>query len=236
MSGLIYIHVPKCGGSSFGAALRLRYFYSQATINLVQSDAAVVALHPQARGEDRIIADYNQRARDLARLIARRVHCISGHVRYDSNLHAHADYAFVTMLRDPVERFVSHYQYLQRRHPDPARPDTLKGFLDTEDAARIASQYLFYFSGHSQNRAPNLPRAIHAAQSALSRFDLVGDLSDPSGFARDLRRLTGGPIPWLHRNRSPTAALVPPALVSRISALCAPDIAIYQAATGQMAA
>lgn len=236
MSGLVYIHVPKCGGSSFGAALRLRYFYSQATINLVQSDAAVVALHPLSRGEDRIIADYDQRARELTRLMTRRVRCISGHMRYDSDLHARNDYAFVTMLRDPVERFVSHYYYLQRRHPDPSRPDTLKGFLDTEDAARIASQYLFYFAGHSQNRAPNLSRAICVAQSALSRFDLIGDLSDPSGFARDLRRLTGGPIPWLHRNRSPMATSVPHSLVARIAALCAPDIAIYQAATGQMAA
>ena len=236
MSGLVYIHVPKCGGSSFGAALRLRYFYSQATINLVQSDAAVVALHPQARGEDRIIADYDQRARDLAHLMTRGVRCISGHVRYDGDVHTRADYAFVTMLRDPVERFVSHYHYLQRRHPDPARPGTLKGFLDTEDAARIASQYLFYFSGHSQNRAPNLPRAIRVAQAALSRFDLVGDLSDSAGFARDLRRLTGGPLPWLHRNRAPAVPSVPPDLTARITSLCAPDIAIYQSATGQMAA
>jgi len=236
MPGLIYIHVPKCGGSSFGAALRLRHFYSQATISLAQSGAAVAALYPNARGEDRIIADYDQRARDLGRLMTRRVRCITGHVRYDPALHARNTHAFVTLLRDPVERFVSHYRYLQRRHPDPRRPTTLEGFLDTPDAARIASQYLFYFSGHSQNRSPDLHRAIRTAQSALARFDLVGDLSDPSGFARDLRRLTGGPLPWLHRNRAPAPTKVPAALSARIAALCAPDIAIYQAARGQMAA
>ena len=41
------------------------------------------------------------------------------------------DYLRVKLLRDPVERFVSHYAYLQRRHPDPERPSTLAGFLHT---------------------------------------------------------------------------------------------------------
>ena len=34
MPRIIYIHVPKCGGSSFGKALRLRFLASQATIDL----------------------------------------------------------------------------------------------------------------------------------------------------------------------------------------------------------
>ncbi|WP_171052679.1 sulfotransferase family 2 domain-containing protein [Ruegeria sediminis] len=232
MQGIIYIHVPKCGGSSFGAALRLRYLTSQATIrpgprpDLPRTFGALT-------GEDRIEADYAQRDAELARLVARGTRCIAAHVRYNPGLHATAacDHAHVTLLRDPVERFVSHYRYLQRHHPDPARAPTLEGFLDTPDAPRLASQYLFYFSGRSQNRCCDLPRAIETAIASLARFTLVGDLSDPAAFARGLRRIAG-PLPRLRRNRAPSPTVIPDALRPRITQLCAPDIAIYRAALG----
>jgi len=58
MAGFIYIHVPKCGGSSFGAALRLRFLTSQATIRLGQGD-------PTLTGEAHILSDYAARRREL---------------------------------------------------------------------------------------------------------------------------------------------------------------------------
>ena len=64
MRRIIYIHVPKCGGSSFGAALRLRYFLSQAVINLDPGD-------PKQPAAPRMLADYARRRAQLHRLVAR---------------------------------------------------------------------------------------------------------------------------------------------------------------------
>jgi hypothetical protein len=61
MTSLVYIHVPKCGGTSFGSALRLRYCYSQATIRLRESRALQQALYPEAKGLDRIRREYQLR-------------------------------------------------------------------------------------------------------------------------------------------------------------------------------
>lgn len=218
---LIYIHVPKCGGSSFGAALRLRFAWSQAAI-APQGTGARLGETPSERA-DRIAADYAARGGALRQLVERGTRCIAAHVRYDPALHdgAARGYAHVTLLRDPVDRFVSHYRYLQRRHPDPARPDTLAGFLDTPDATRIARQYLFYFGGDSGS--------VTEAARNLSRFDLVGTLDDTGGFARDLGRLAGLPLPVLSRNRAPSPTQVPDELRARIETLCADDRAIYRA-------
>lgn len=228
MARIIYIHVPKCGGSSFAAALRLRYLASQATITLGQGDQSL-------EGEARIESDYAARSQELHQLVARGKRLISGHVRYDSALHEGParGYRFVTLLRDPVARFVSHYNYLQRAHPDAGRPATLAAFLDGPDAPRLASQYLYYFAGAHQGRVRDLPAATARAITHLRRFDLIGDLSAPDAFARELQGLTRLPVLRWRRNAAPRPTHIPTALRSRIEALCAPDIAIYEAVRSQ---
>jgi hypothetical protein len=224
MSGFVYIHVPKCGGSSFGAALRIRFILSQASISLNQGD-------PKLKGADYIRSDYAARDLELKKLIDRKVKMISGHVRYSATLQwpASANYQLITMLRDPVDRFVSHYNYLQRKHPSKTRPDTLAKFLDTADATRLANQYVFYFAQGSQTYGLDTQHLIKRAIENLSQFSLVGNLSSPKEFGTGLERLIGTPLPRWRRNQSPQPTVVPADLADRITQLCAADIAIYQA-------
>ncbi len=223
MTGLIYIHVPKCGGFSFGAALRLRFLTSQATIRLNQGDRSLT-------GEARILSDYAARRAEIRTHVEKGTRLIAGHVQYDPELHLGKarDYGFVTLLRDPVARLVSHYHYLQRKHPDQNRPATLDAFLETRDARRLATQYLFYFAGQSQVETHDCTPLISRAVRALSRFDLVGDLSDARACYADLRALTGGPLPFWHRNRAPGKPTVSSALRHRLEQICAPDIELYE--------
>lgn len=230
MNSLVYIHVPKCGGTSFGSALRLRYFYSQATIDLRNSRALQRKLNPAARGLERIKIEYSLRDTLLARLMERRVSCISAHARYHPELHAaHWDRStFVTLLRDPVDRFVSHYHYLQRHHPNPTRATPFEAFLETEDAQRLAAQFLFYFGRTLPFETSDLDEAITEAQSALGKFALVGDLSRTNAFHRALRTLVRGPVPMIRRNRAPIRATRPDGdILRRVMDLCAADMAIY---------
>ena len=224
---LIYFHVPKCGGSTFGAALRLQYFWSQATIG--QQITRPPGPEGQAQRKTRMEQDYDQRAGVLQRLVDHRVRCISAHVRYEAAFmdSTAQDYLRVKLLRDPVERFVSHYAYLQRRHPDPERPSTLAGFLHTEDARRLGRQYLFYFGGAHAN--------VGQAIDALRGFDLVGDLGQGQRFRADLNRMAG-PLPNLGaRNQAPAGAAIPADLRQQIEKLCREDRAIYDAVVREAA-
>lgn len=223
MSGIVYIHVPKCGGTTFGAALRMRHLLSQASITLNQGD-------PRLTGDRYIQSDYDARDAELMTLMQKKVKLISGHVRYSRSLHqlGRNKYSFVTALRDPVQRFVSHYQYLQRKHPNPERPSTLVAFLETEDARRIASQYLFYFARRYDPSEVDTPRLIQKAITNLSRFKIVGDLSEPAAFKQSLQHLVGGPLPTWRRNKAPVTTFIPPSLERRIAKLCSADIQIYR--------
>ncbi|WP_168771087.1 sulfotransferase family 2 domain-containing protein [Palleronia sediminis] len=234
MTGILYIHVPKCGGSSFGAALRLAHPLSQATIDLRAARSEALGRDAALTGRALIRADYEARDRQLHRLLRAGRRCIAGHVRASAELldGPARGHRAVTLLRDPVARFVSHYAYLMRRHPDPDRPATLEAFLETDDAMRLGSTYLFYFGGTWQGAGHDIAPAMAAARKTLSRFALIGDLSRPRAFAADLRRLCRRPVPILTRNAAPPSAPPPPSLRPRIEEICAPDIALYRYATG----
>lgn len=204
--------------------MRLRYILSQSTISLNQG-------HKYLTGNAYRKSDYDARGTQLKTLMKRGVQMISGHVRYcpETHMSAAPQYAFVTLLRDPIQRFVSHYNYLQRHHPDPKRPDTLEEFLETQDAARLASQYLFYFAALDVTTRSDHQTLVQTAMNNLSNFDLVGDLADPKKFAQDLGELTGKTLPIWRRNQAPDPAKIPQRLIPTIAQLCASDIEIYNA-------
>ena len=230
MNSLVYIHVPKCGGTSFGSALRLRYFYSQATIALGDSRAVQNALAPGACGVARIKAEYDVRDVMLAQLMAQKYRCISVHARYHPGLHERyrTTSKFVTLLRHPVERFLSHYHYLQRHHPSTDRAATLDAFLDSQDAARLGAQYLFYFGRVLPFETNDVGQAVETAKTALGQFSLIGDLSRVRSFQKALNAMTGIPIPALRRNKAPVPRHpLDKDLLCKLTAICDPDIAIY---------
>lgn len=231
---LLYIHVPKCGGTSFGSAVRLAYFHSQATIKLQESRTIREALYPGLNGAEKVLREAEIRKVMLGRLMARGVKCISAHVQYSAGLHQSIDpeRKAVTLLRDPVARFLSHYAYVQRNHPDPDREDTLEAFLDSESALRFGSTYQFFFASAYQHTAADFEASMQIARDNLSRFSLIGDLSRTDAFRGALRKLTGRPLISWERNRRPgkpssSAREIPAKLRTRIEQICAPDIALY---------
>ncbi|SNR85502.1 sulfotransferase family 2 domain-containing protein [Puniceibacterium sediminis] len=232
---LLYIHAPKCGGTSFGSSVRLAYFHSQATINVNRSRRIREAMYPNAEGPEKVLHEQAVRKIMLGDLMARGVQCISAHVLYHADLHMSLDpeRQAVTLLRDPVARFMSHYAYVQRNHPDATRPDTLAVFLESEMAQRYGSIYLLYFAGTYQHTTDDLEGALATARENLGRFSLIGDLSRASAFRSALRNLVGRPLPGWERNKRPhggksSVEELPDTLRARIEALCAPDIALYR--------
>lgn len=96
---LIFMHLPKCGGTTFHGILEQMYKPSEVfDIKVVNH----VALNTQS------FIDLNQQERDKIRLI-------KGHMEFGLHNYFSGNTEYITFLRHPVERIISYYYYVKRR-------------------------------------------------------------------------------------------------------------------------
>lgn len=234
---VVFHHVPKCGGTSVGRALRKRYMLSQATVVPESSFRAFADFSRRTDRRQMLIDVLDLREQMLLYLLHENVRCVSAHVRFSRPAHALfcGRYAFVTLLREPVTRFISHYFWSHAKPGAHARIDEeLAAFLDTPRAARLGAVYVEYFSGLPREVDITSPVAIASAIANLQLLDVVGRIDDLHSFRRALKARLGANLRIGHENkmRQPIRRkeeIVTPDLRRRVEALCRPDLTVWKA-------
>ena len=235
---VVFHHAPKCGGTSVGRALRKRYLLSQATVIPESSFRALEAFRGGGERERLLVEVLDLREQMLLYHLFEDVRCVSAHVRFSAAAHARfaERYRFVTILREPLERFWSHYRWSHGKPHAHARiEEPFEAFLETESARRLGATYAEYFSGLPSDADFRSQEAIDAAVANLGRFDAVGRLDDLPAFEESLRAALGVRVRVGHENRGRPGAgrstVERPDLRDRVAALCAPDLAIWHRVT-----
>lgn len=235
---VVFHHVPKCGGTTVARALRWRYLLSQGTVDPEASFRALA--HQTGRSDtERLLLDVHAwREYLLHYLLEQGVRCVAAHVHYRETERAACGnrYKFITLLREPVSRLLSHFNWNASRPQGHAHiADDFDSFLDSPRAALLGAEYAAYFADLPGDADIRTAEAVDRAVVNLRRFDLVGRLDDLQGFALGLRRELGVRLRFGHENRSsprPDAvrwADLTEAQRDRVKQLCAPDIAIWNA-------
>ncbi|MDZ7657530.1 MAG: sulfotransferase family 2 domain-containing protein [Sulfurimicrobium sp.] len=99
-SPIVFVHIPKTGGMTFYSMIREIYRPSELhKINPAAESIETYKNLPRAR-KDRLKAIY-------------------GHMDYGLRDLLPADSAYVTLMRHPVERVISHFYYVRRTENDP---------------------------------------------------------------------------------------------------------------------
>jgi hypothetical protein len=245
--------VPKCGGTSVDAALR---------------DALGVApldgwINPQiSRTEARFALGGGVPELAVPRWLEHRAYLlwhylsegrpfVSGHGPVSGYvLDRFADRTpFLTVLRDPVERWISYYRSSLSSSDDPnvvpnrlsalSPEEQLEKVLTSASGAYIGSFVATYLGGHRPYSDDDPCDAIEPALDALARFAVVGFTSDWGGFVETCKEALGLDVKIPHLNRteeyerssgSDIDALFTVDVRDRIASLCEADIAIYREA------
>jgi Sulfotransferase family len=230
---IVFHHVPKCGGTSVGRSLRRAYILSQGTVTPEESLAAYSAVSEKAGRKSSFGDVFELREMMLLYLMYSDVRCVSAHVPFsDIAFEKFQDrYQFVTLLRAPVDRFVSHYLWSHRRPGAHGHiKEEFEEFLDTDRAKAFGSTYARYFCGSPTFSQGN---PVEHAVNNLRRMNHVGFLDDVKSFEGDLRRLTGKKLTIGYENVGKTRKtrndIMDSRLRKKVLEICAPDIEIWDA-------
>lgn len=238
----VFLHVPKCGGTSVAEALYATVPLHQ-KIGILDSPSIRRALALVSFGQDDQIT-FSDEGPHHAEIAAFRERLLLMHLAHGCQLvHGHflfsevawqrfgPSYRYVTILRDPVERTISNYRMDRRAGVFTGSFDE---FLESPEGRRKALHQLRFMSGQSDVAESELPAAMAVARGNLERFSIVGFLDDLVGFAADFSELFGARPLVAHYNRAEDRGLeLTPGQRERLAALCAPDIALYDEARRQ---
>ena len=246
---IVYIHIPKCGGTSVADALRQTYASRRlALIDRLRRRPPVQYTRidaPATLRASRVVGMSLSALRSAVlayHLALDRPGVVKGHVPFSREIGDAFGrrWSFITVLRDPVDRFFSEFFYNRyKQHDHFAVGADLEEYLRTDDATRTSSQLVNFLSGRPDDRSQPTGAEIARAVDNLEYFSVIGFMDDLEAFADRLSRaFKARPcFPITNRNPAPESATrirSDSAIRMKVEELCQADIAVYQAARARL--
>lgn len=241
---VLFHHVPKCAGTSVSRGLRIRYALSQASI-AAPATADVVAAAPRysSLSEDEQLNELRKfRIRLLQYYLWQDYRFVGGHVPFSDAAYNRyrTRYKFITVLREPVERFISQYYFDLHRDHHARVEVSLDEYLETRTAWITANRYSEYFCGHEAFAPDDTEANVRAAVDNLEKFDVVGFTDRMNDFSRRIKETLGVSVRFRRARvaRTPTSARardIAPHTRKKIERLCAADLEIFESARRRFA-
>jgi len=220
---ILFDHLPKCGGSALNAYLKAHYprrrtFATDGYTPIVSVD------------EFKKLPERKRYSYDL----------VKGHLAHELLDFVHPECVKVTVLREPVERIVSHYYYAKRNpahylHGKIHDSDMgLEEYASSDLSGELRNWYTTHYSGMTAEDAESCPEeSVANAFEVVNRYDVVGFLDNFPTFAETLRSLANLRCEYQNvkvnaTEDRPALDRVDPAALATIQQVNHLDIALYQ--------
>jgi hypothetical protein len=152
----------------------------------------------------------------------------------------HDEWSFVTLMRHPVDRWISHYLYNKYLPRDRYDIDvSMEEFVETERGRGIGQMYTAYLTGtgHLGPDTRDTDEIRREARENLEKFEVVGLVEQMDRFTDRLGDRFDIEVDPRRRNKSPApegASEVSDDLRDKIREVCQMDVELYEYARDEM--
>lgn len=218
------MHIPKCGGTSLKKSL-IQAVEGNNTFDLDAHASKYVA---DLFHKEESLHKFRHKLM-LYAMASGRYNLIMGHALFSQKDFRpfFNKFSFISVVRDPVERFLSHYFYNRHKSSDHYKLDEgLEEFLASDQAKGFGNYLVRYFSG--RDKKDDLDTAI----SNLNHFSVIGTLEDLPKFQKDFKKEFGKQLNIKHSNENPVGAsdrnkLLTGGQMELVREFCKDDTVIY---------
>ncbi|BDC98250.1 sulfotransferase family 2 domain-containing protein [Persicobacter psychrovividus] len=221
---LLFEHVPKCGGTTVVKYLSDQYPFSK-TYQL-DNHQPMVSI---------------QRFKNMPQKERYSYHFVVGHMAHLLKDDVHPEMLKATILRDPIDRMVSHYYYVLRRpthylYEQVKREGvSLKDYVTLELSRELRNNYVHRFSQIEEKQMLSHPReALEKAIEVLTEeYQFVGFLESLEADLLRLKHLMGFSESYVPMKANATAGRkkveeLDPQTLKEVEAMNLLDVALYQ--------
>lgn len=240
---IFFLHFFKCGGTSIARSIKSCYLdlkFGRHIFHLnggAAKNAAQKIIDDSQFAFEQIDDKYlSWKFREyllLYHMSQEQTQYIAGHFRFSEAAYQNfADkYAFITVLRDPVERFISSYFY--RRYKTGKLDLDFPEYLESESCLGDGSLYVQSLCGANYLEDGTAKEAIALAKMNLHKFKIVGFLEYQAQFLNQFEEQFGRRLKIAVSNKSPKSeafkkSIVTPEMRAKVAEICQPDAEIYQ--------
>lgn len=243
---IFYLHINKCGGSSINQALKSCYYNwnivedrNLAHLKAIPSFMAAKIKAGQANflpndEVDNEVLKFRENIL-LYYMSQENIKYISGHFSFSETAYRYFSqkYAFITVLREPVSRWISSYFYNRYKSIDYCKIQTdIEEYLESELGQSHGREYIKLLIDPHENQNYTSAQAIEKAKQNLDKFSLVGCLEYQQDFINKFKEIFGKKL-LIHKiNKNPKSnayqkSIVTENLKKKVREICQPDIEIY---------